>query len=158
MVKILVWDSVGNVLWGVRLQQIIGENWRDKLSPDDDAAIDSAPTFEELFADYDVELVECKSLADVEANMADAEFLNIHKVNVPGDVLLKGKRLRLVQHLGLDYRGIPMDAARTLGVPVAATPLVNYLAVAEHNWSLILNFLKNLPQQREYMKRRDYQN
>src|SRR5437762_502176 len=136
MVKILVWDSVGNVLWGVRLERTMGENWRDKLKPDDDAAIDSAPTFEELFSAYDVQLVECQSLDEVEANLADAEFLNLHKVNLPGDVLLKGQRLRLVQHLGLDYRGVPMDAARRLGVPVAATPLVNYLAVAEHNWAL----------------------
>src|SRR5256885_17218024 len=85
MVKILVWDSVGNVLWGVRLQRILGENWQDKLRPDDDAAIDGAPTFEELFADYDVELVECQSLAEVEANLADADFLSLHKVTVPGD-------------------------------------------------------------------------
>src|SRR5262249_26521127 len=136
MVKILVWDSVGNVLWGVRLQSIMGENWREKLKPDDDAALDYAPTFEELFASYNVELVECKSLEEVETNIADADFLNLHKVNLPGDVLLKGKCLRLVQHLGLDYRGVPMDAARRLGVPVAATPLINYLAVAEHNWAL----------------------
>lgn len=157
MVKILVWDSVGNVLWGVRLERTLGENWRHMLYPDDPAAIDKAPTFEELFADYEVELLECASLEEVEANIADADFLNLHKVKLPGDVLAKGKRLRLVQHLGLDYRGVPMDAARALGVPVAATPMVNYLSVAEHNWALILNYLRQLPQHRQYMQGRGYQ-
>jgi len=157
MVKILVWDSVGNVLWGVRLDRIVKGDWRNRLSPDDPAAIDRAPvTFEELFADYDVELIECKSLEEVETNIADADFLNLHKVNLPGEVLAKAKKLRLVQHLGLDYRGVPMDAAKALGVPVAATPLINYVAVAEHNWAVILSQLKRLRQQRIFMQERGY--
>ena len=49
-----------------------------------------------------------------------------------------------------------MEAARELGVPVAATPLVNYIAVAEHVWALALSHLKRLPQQRERMIRRAY--
>jgi phosphoglycerate dehydrogenase-like enzyme len=43
-----------------------------------------------------------------------------------------------------------------MGIPCAATPLVNYLAVAEHNWALILNHLKQLPQHRVYMHDRRY--
>jgi phosphoglycerate dehydrogenase-like enzyme len=40
---------------------------------------------------------------------------------------------------------------------VAATPLVNYLAVAEHAWTLILNHLKMMPAQRAYMQARSYE-
>ncbi len=61
---------------------------------------------------------------------------------------IRGKKLKLVQHLGLDYRGVPMDAARALGVPVCATPLVNYEAVAEHAWALLLHHFKQMPAQR----------
>ena len=65
--------------------------------------------------------------------------------------------MRLVQHLGLDYRGVPMETARERGIPVAATPLVNYAAVAEHVWALILADLKRLADQRDYMSSRGYQ-
>jgi phosphoglycerate dehydrogenase-like enzyme len=156
MIKIVTWDNIGNILWGVRLQTHFGEAWREQLKPDDAAAIDRAPTFEELFADYEVQLHECKTLAEVEEHIGDADFLAIHKEMLPAEVLMRGKKLRLVQHLGLDYRGVPMDAARTLGVPVAATPLINYLTVAEHNWTLILDYLKRLPQQRDLMYTRGY--
>jgi phosphoglycerate dehydrogenase-like enzyme len=153
---VVIWDNIGNVLWGVRLNEHIGENWRDKLLPDDPAACGEAPTFAELFADYDVTVHECKALEEVDAHIADADFLVVHKENLPGEALSKGKKLRLVQHLGLDYRGIPMETVRAMGVPVAVTPLVNYLAVAEHDWALILDYLKRMPQHRRYMQERVY--
>jgi phosphoglycerate dehydrogenase-like enzyme len=156
MVKILVWDAVGNILWGVRLERIHGEAWRDKLRADDFAALDAAPQFDELFAGHDVELIECKSLEEVKAHIDDADILNLHKVNLPPDVLERGGKLRLVQHLGLDYRGLPVETAKRMGIPVAATPLINYLVVAEHNWALILNHLKSLPRQRLHMVNRAY--
>lgn len=156
MIKIVNWDSVGNIMWGVRMEKHMGPDWRSKLLPDDPAAIAYAPTFEELFAGYEVQLVECSSLAEVEAHIADADFLNIHKVIVPDEVLLKGKRLRLVQHLGQDYRGIPMGAVEALGIPATATPLINYITVAEHNWALVMNHVKRMPQHRAYMERRGY--
>jgi phosphoglycerate dehydrogenase-like enzyme len=156
MIKIVNWDSVGNIMWGVRLERTLGAAWRDKLSPDDPAALPYAPTFEDLFADIPHELVECTSLAEVESHIEDADFLNIHKVIVPGEVLLRGKRLRLIQHLGQDYRGIPLDAARTLGIPAAAPPLINYIVVAEHNWAFVLNHVKRMPQHRAYMQQRGY--
>src|SRR5438105_12485164 len=121
MVSVVVWDNIGNVLWGVRLKDILGENWRDKLKDDDPAAIDRAPTFEEMFGGWDLQLRECKTLAEVEQHIPDADFVIIHKEMLPGDVLAKGKKVRLVQHLGLDYRGVPMDTARKMGIPVAAT-------------------------------------
>ncbi|MCC7446835.1 MAG: hypothetical protein IT324_05425 [Anaerolineae bacterium] len=156
MINVVVWDNIGNVLWGVRLYKTYGETWRDHLRPDDPAAIDRAPTFEELFDGCDIQLHECKTLAEVEQYIPDADFVIIHKEMLPGDVLAKGKKVRLIQHLGLDYRGVPMDTARQMNIPVAATPLINYIAVAEHNWALILNWMKHLPQHRVYMQGRKY--
>jgi D-3-phosphoglycerate dehydrogenase / 2-oxoglutarate reductase len=49
-----------------------------------------------------------------------------------------------------------MNAAQDMGILVAATPLVNYLAVAEHNWALILDYLKHMPQHRRFMQERAY--
>ena len=59
--------------------------------------------------------------------------------------------LRFIEHLGQDCRGVPVETARDMGIPVAAVPLSNYLAVAEHAWALILNSLKRLPDQRRIM-------
>jgi phosphoglycerate dehydrogenase-like enzyme len=49
-----------------------------------------------------------------------------------------------------------MAAARARGIPVAATPLVNYLTVAEQVWAYILNWAKRLPALRRYMAQRAY--
>src|SRR5690242_9836001 len=139
--KIVVWDAVGNVMWGVRPWEQWGAASQKALLAEDPDAQAHAPSFEQIFAGYDVELHQVHSVEELSAHIDQADYLVIHKVIVPPEVLLRGRKLRLVQHLGLDYRGIPMDAVRELGIPAAATPLVNYLAVAEHAWALILNHL-----------------
>ena len=51
---------------------------------------------------------------------------------------------------------MPLDAARARGIPVAATPLVNYITVAEQVWAYILNWAKRLPSLRTHMAARGY--
>ncbi len=157
MINIAVWDNIGNVLLGVRLRGLTDNPWAQRLAPDDPLALEAAPLFEELFAGDDVRLHEVKTLAELEAIIDTVDYLVIHKETVPPEVLVRGARLRLVQHLGLDYRGVPLDAARALGVPVCATPLINYNAVAEHAWALLLNHYKQMPQQRRQVAERLYQ-
>src|SRR5215467_13432321 len=156
MINIVVWDNIGNVLLGVRLRNMKDNEWLKYLTPDDPAALDSAPTFEELFADYETKIHEVKTLDELDAVIADADFLVVHKERVPPEVLAKGKKLRLIQHLGEDYRGVPMETARAMGVPVCATPLINYIAVAEHAWALLLNHYKQMCQQRINVETRAY--
>jgi phosphoglycerate dehydrogenase-like enzyme len=155
-ITIVVWDSVGNVTWGVRAWDEWDDRTRAKLLAEDPEAIAHAPGLAQLLDGLDAEVVHVKSAAELDAVIERADFLITHKVAVPPEVMLKGRRLRLVQHLGLDYRGVPLDATRALGVPVAATPLVNYIAVAEHVWAFILSHLKQLPQLRAHMQRRGY--
>jgi phosphoglycerate dehydrogenase-like enzyme len=88
--------------------------------------------------------------------IADVDYLVVHKERVPPEVLAKGKKLRLIQHLGEDHRGVPMETARALGVQVCATPLINYIAVAEHAWTLMLDFYKQMRQQRIQVEKRLY--
>ncbi len=153
---IAVWDNIGNVLLGVRLAKSFGDGWQDKLTQDDPAALASAPTFDGLFKDYEVTLHEVKTLAELDAVIADVDYLVVHKERVTPEVLAKGTKIRLIQHLGEDHRGVPMDVARSLGVPVCATPLINYIAVAEHAWALLLNHYKQMPQQRIQIEQRRY--
>jgi phosphoglycerate dehydrogenase-like enzyme len=179
-IKIVVWDSIGNTLLGVRPWSSWDEKTVAHFLREDPAGEEHAPSFRTLFADHDVELVWfnsadgpyapfgqlyadyegsvrfTRSVDEVAAELPDADFLVLHKERLPADALRTARKLKLIQHLGQDYRGVPMDAARELGVPVAATPLVNYITVAEHVWAFVLNWLKRLPAIREHMRARNY--
>lgn len=153
---IAVWDNIGNVLLGVRLGKSFGDGWQDRLTPDDPAALDFVPSFDEMFGEYDVTLHEVKTLAELDAVIADVDYLVIHKERLTPDVLARGTKIRLLQHLGEDHRGVPMAQAKQMGIPVCATPLVNYIAVAEHAWALLLNHYKQMQQQRRQVEQRLY--
>jgi phosphoglycerate dehydrogenase-like enzyme len=157
-VKIVVWDAVGNIMWGVPEWDSRDERSKQQLLEEDPAGPAHAPSWRELFEGIPAMLVHVKSAEELDAHIADADFLLTHKVRVPAEILRKGRKLRLVQHLGYDDRGIPYDAIRELGVPCATTPLVNYFAVAEHCFALILNHVKQMPAQRESMRTRAYMN
>lgn len=152
----MVWDRVGNVTWGVRPWHEWDLRAQAQLLRENPAGRAAAPSLEELFTGYDMAFVFAKSLDDVATELPDADFLVVHKHTVPPAVLQRGEKLRLIQHLGQDYRGIPVATAQEMGVPVAATPLVNYLVVAEHVWALMLTLLKQIPAQRRYMAEREY--
>ena len=179
-IRIVVWDNIGNVLLGVRPWERWSPRIKAHLLAEDPRAEAHAPGFDQLFGGYAVELVwlhdparsaagfrdlfadHAPHLRDATAGdavaraLADADFLVVHKERVPPDALRRARRLRLVQHLGQDARGLPLDVARARGVPVAAVPLANYLAVAEHASALILNHLKRLPAQRAQLQGRRY--
>jgi phosphoglycerate dehydrogenase-like enzyme len=157
MIQIGVWDNIGNVLLGVRLPGRPDNPWFKYLTQADPAAIAAAPTFEELFAGYEIKLHEVHTLAELEPLMPELDYLVVHKERLPAEVLARGQKLRLVQHLGQDYRGVPADTARGMGVPVCATPLVNYDAVAEHAWALLMTHYKQMAYQRQHMQQRAYQ-
>ena len=122
-IKIVVWDAVGNVLWGVRCWDEWPPHIKLHLLAENPQAIAQAPSFEQIFADYAVELCQVKSADELAAVIDDAAFLVLHKVHVPGEVLQRGQHLQLIQHLGLDYRGVPMDAAENgaCGTDIAHT-------------------------------------
>lgn len=176
--KIVVWDNIGNTLLGVRPWDSWSPEIKAWMLAEDPAAAAHAPSFAELFAEFDVELEwyqanpsgpgifgalqqdfapalwQLTDVAQIVATAADADYVVIHKERLPAEAVAGATRLRLLQHLGQDYRGVPIAAARAKGIPVAAPPLVNYIAVAEHVWALILNHLKRLPALRAHMQER----
>ena len=179
-IKIVVWDSIGNTVLGVRPWSSWEPKQVEHFLREDPAGPERAKSFDELFADYDVELIWynsadaayaafgqlgadyegslrlTKSVDEIASEIVDADYLVLHKQRLPAEALLAARKLRLVQHLGQDYRGMPVEAARELGIPAAATPLVNYITVAEHVWAFVLNWLKRLPAIREWMHSREY--
>jgi phosphoglycerate dehydrogenase-like enzyme len=179
-IKVVVWDSIGNTLLGVRPWSSWDRKQVEHFLREDPEGEKHAPSFGQLFARREVDLIWFNSaegpyatfgqlyddyrdalrfgpsIDEIATEVADADFLVLHKERLPAEALRGAKKLKLVQHLGLDYRGVPIDAARELGVPVAATPLINYITVAEHVWAFILNWLKRLPALRDHMRARAY--
>nr|MBA3450850.1 hypothetical protein [Chloroflexia bacterium] len=112
--------------------------------------------FGQLYADYEGSLHFTRSIEEIVAAIEDADFLVVHKERLPAEAVERARKLRLIQHLGQDYRGVPVEAARARGILVAATPLINYLTVAEQVWAYILNWAKRLPALRAHMTSRAY--
>ena len=178
--RIVVWDSIGNTLLGVRPWASWDPQYRDGLlaeNPDAEAAapplaailaghsfeltwFNSAESpyeaFGQLYADYADGLRFPRDVDEIAAAVEDADFLVLHKEALPAAAIERARNLKLVQHLGQDARGVPLEAARARGIPVAATPLVNYLTVAEQVWAYILNWAKRLPSVRTHMTERAY--
>ena len=180
-VKIVVWDNIGNTLLGMRAWDRWEPATQDRLLAEDPAARSRMVSFDDLFADQDIDLVwlydpvkskrgfrtffeenrhylrPVTGTDDLVDALADADFVVLHKERLPAEAVNGATKLRLIQHLGSDYRGLPVEAAKARGIPAAATPLINYSAVAEHGWATILNHLKRLPDQRAYMESGEYQ-
>ena len=179
--KIVVWDNIGNTLLGMRPWGAWDERVQQRLLTEDANARERVVTIQNLLSDHDVDLVwlwdpekaqrgfralfdevdarlvETTSEQVIVDELRDADFVIVHKEQLPPQALQAAEKVRLVQHLGRDARGVPMDIARQMQVPVAATPLVNYSAVAEHVWAMILTDAKRMVDQREYMASRAYQ-
>ena len=179
-VKIVVWDSIGNTLLGVRpwaswdaptQETLLRENpdakavalpLREILAGYDldltwfNSADGPYAPFGQLYADYEGSLRFTRDVEEIVAAIEDADFLILHKERLPAVAIERARNLKLIQHLGQDDRGVPLEAARARGIPVAATPLVNYITVAEQVWAYILNWAKRLPALRTHMAGRAY--
>ncbi len=178
--KIVVWDSIGNTLLGVRPWASWEPHTKEEMLRErPDAATAAAPfadilaghdveliwfnsadspyaPFGQLYADYDGALRFTRSVEEIGREVETADYLVLHKETLPAGYVERAANLKLIQHLGQDYRGVPMDAARRSSIPVAATPLVNYITVAEQVWAYILNWAKRLPALRAHMSARAY--
>jgi glyoxylate reductase len=179
-VKVVVWDSIGNTLLGVRPWESWDAATQETLLRENPAARSVALPLRELLADYDLDLTWfnsavspyapfgqlytdyeeslrfTRSVDEIASAVEDADFVILHKERLPASAIERARNLRLIQHLGQDARGVPIEAVRERGIPVAATPLVNYITVAEQVWAYILNWAKRLPALRTYMAGRTY--
>src|SRR3954471_22204478 len=138
-IKVVVWDSIGNTVLGVRpwaswdaptqetlrrenpaaetvalpLRQLL-DGYDLDLTWFNSAEAPYAP-FGQLYADYEGSLRFTRSMDEIVDAIDDADFLILHKERLPSEALERAKNLRLVQHLGQDYRGVPVQIARAHG-------------------------------------------
>src|SRR5918992_1800511 len=119
-VKIVVWDSIGNTLLGVRPWASWDAPVRETLLRENPAAEAVALPLREILAGYDVDLTWFNSAdapyapfgqlyADYEGSLhftrsvdeivraiEDADFLVLHKERLPAEALQRASRLRLI--------------------------------------------------------------
>jgi phosphoglycerate dehydrogenase-like enzyme len=76
--------------------------------------------------------------------MPEAYFLLVATARVDEELLRAAPRLRLVQHQGVGYDNIDIDACRRAAIPVALTPEGTTIGVAEHTLLLILALFRHL--------------
>jgi phosphoglycerate dehydrogenase-like enzyme len=74
----------------------------------------------------------------------EADFLLVATARVDEELLRAAPRLRLVQHQGVGYDNIDIDACRRAAIPVALTPEGTTIGVAEHTLLLILALFRHL--------------
>ena len=74
----------------------------------------------------------------------EADFLLVATARVDEELLRAAPHLRLVQHQGVGYDNIDVDACRRAAIPVALTPEGTTIGVAEHTLLLILALFRHL--------------
>jgi len=78
------------------------------------------------------------------AKIARADFLLVATTPVTERLLAAAPRLKLIQHQGVGYDNVDVEAAARRSIPVALTPEGTTVGVAEHVFLLILALYKRL--------------
>lgn len=105
------------------------------------------PGLETMFLDSD-------DPAELAGKLAAAEF--VVAVEFTAEHLAMAPNLKLLQHSGVGYEQIDVDAAFERGVPVALTPEGTIPAVAEHVIMLILGLYRYLVQAHNALARGEW--
>ncbi|MFT5365218.1 MAG: phosphoglycerate dehydrogenase-like enzyme [Candidatus Latescibacterota bacterium] len=84
--------------------------------------------------------------------VADADFLLVATTKVTPSVLDAAPKLKHIQHQGVGYNNIDLDAARAKGVTIGLTPEGTSIPVAEHVFLLILSLYRKLFEARQSLR------
>ncbi len=82
--------------------------------------------------------------AELDRLLPTAEFLITLRRPVTAEIIQLGRRLRLVQKLGVDAANLDLSAAAERGIPVALSPHLGVVSVAEHTLMLMLALSRQL--------------
>lgn len=97
-------------------------------------------------AGLDLRFAPSASAADFAATVKGALYIVPRSLGLPRATLQGADAVRLIHQWGTGYDGIPLDIARTRGVPVARSPGVNAPTVADLTIGLMIAVLRRLPQ------------
>lgn len=78
------------------------------------------------------------------AVVGEADFILVATTPITTEIFAAARRLKLIQHQGVGYDNVDVEAAAQAGVPVGLTPEGTSSPVAEHVILLILSLYRNL--------------
>ena len=92
--------------------------------------------------DVATEIVDGSAEAELTEQIRDADGVTIRTTLLPGHVLDRAKRLKVVSRHGVGYDNIDVGALTRRGIPLAIAADANATAVAEHTLFLMLALAK----------------
>jgi D-3-phosphoglycerate dehydrogenase len=92
----------------------------------------------EARGDLCVEVVDGGSADEIEARIADADGVTLRTSRLPGAILEKARRLKVVSRHGVGYDNVDLDVLNRRGIPLAIAADANAVSVAEHTLFLML--------------------
>jgi len=107
----------------------------------------------ELPPGFTLEALSDPSQDEILRLVRDADFLLVATTPLTEEVIAAAPKLRLIQHQGVGYDNVDVEAAARRGVPVALTPEGTTVGVAEHVILLILALYKHLREADEALRR-----
>ena len=81
---------------------------------------------------------------EFQTGLASCDFILVADQAISAEHIAVAPRLRMIQHQGVGYERIDLNACRSRRIPVAITPEGTSIGVAEHTLLLILAVYKNL--------------
>ena len=84
--------------------------------------------------------------------VSEANFLLVATTKVTSEVLDAAGRLKHIQHQGVGYNNIDLDAAKAKGISVGLTPEGTSVPVAEHVFLLILSLYRKVFEARQSLR------
>ena len=92
--------------------------------------------------DVAYEIVDGRSIEEMQAKIADADAVTVRTALLPGDVLARAENLKVVARHGVGYDNVDLDHLNGRGIPLALTADANASSVAEHVLFMMLHLAK----------------
>ncbi|MGI9417681.1 MAG: hydroxyacid dehydrogenase [Geminicoccaceae bacterium] len=92
--------------------------------------------------DVSYEVIDGSSVDEMKAKIADADGVTIRTALLPGDVLERAERLKVVSRHGVGFDNVDLDHLNRRGIPMALTTDANATSVAEHVLFMMLHLAK----------------
>jgi D-3-phosphoglycerate dehydrogenase len=96
----------------------------------------------EARGDISCEVVDGASPDEVAARIAEADGITVRTSRLPGALLEKAERLKVVSRHGVGYDNVDLEVLNRRGIPLTITADANAVSVAEHTLFLMLTLAK----------------
>jgi D-3-phosphoglycerate dehydrogenase len=102
--------------------------------------------------DITVEILEPVEPDKLNERIAAADAISVRNTAIPGSLIARGNRLRVVARHGVGYDAVDVPALTARKIPLMVTSQANAVSVAEHALTMMLAIAKRLFEQDAMMR------